>query len=255
MNAVSTIFSLGLLSTPQGPRLSVYAKPSFLDKVPQDDKPLLTQAVTDFARDHLGLVVVPRHDIRAQALALSGYKVTESDAIQWDRPLYDSDGFEHSLVVLGSVEVVTKQSFVYCVWDRKTGQCKREGADGIVIGNKPMSEQEHARRRAVGQAIMDDLRAQAAAPSELPRFMYALAESHEDGVLGHFCEGPYPDINPHWVDGDDFVFRLSGEGDPVPVSGEEMISLLAGGEVPSPKASSPAAAAPSRRERFSRSRG
>lgn len=37
---------------------------------------------------------------------------TRADAVDWDGPLWDSYGWQHSLVVKGSREVVTKQSLL-----------------------------------------------------------------------------------------------------------------------------------------------
>lgn len=43
------------------------------------------------------------------------------ESIDWSKKLYDSEGFEHSLVHLGGVQVVTQVSFAFAVWDRRTG--------------------------------------------------------------------------------------------------------------------------------------
>ncbi len=115
----------------------------------------MRELVVGFAARRFGLQMVSKHDPQKTALTLTSYPVTEGETIRWDRPLFDSEGFEHTLVSLGAREVVTKQSFTFSVWDRKTGSCHREGAEGMTIGNKPMSPQERSRRAAQAQATWE----------------------------------------------------------------------------------------------------
>jgi len=175
------------------------------------------------ARDRFGMRLVPVEKGAAQALALSGYPVKPEEPIQWGKPLYDTDGFEHSLVALGSLEVVTKQHFTYAVWDRKTGRCLREGCSELAISNAIPDEAARAERREAASQVLAGLHAEAALKraSEPPKVMYALCSSYEDGMSGAFSDGPHPEFDPAWVEGDDLIFRLSGDGK-VELAVEEM---------------------------------
>lgn len=139
-----------------------------LQSLTDEELNIMRELVVGFAARRLGLQMVPKHDPQKAALALTSYPVKEGETIRWDRPLFDSEGYEHTLVSLGAREVVTKQSFTFSVWDRKTGRCHREGADGMTISNRPMSPQERSRRAAQAQATweafkrVDEARAQSA---------------------------------------------------------------------------------------------
>ena len=83
--------------------------------------------------------------------------------MDWSLPLFDSDGYEHRLVDLGGIQVVTKVSFAYVVWDRRTLEMRDNPGPGeLTIGNTPMAEEERERRRMEGAAILGQLHAQAA---------------------------------------------------------------------------------------------
>ncbi|RZL92354.1 MAG: hypothetical protein EOP82_10300 [Variovorax sp.] len=76
----------------------------------------------------------------------------ENETVDGSLPLFDSDGYPHRLVELGSIQVVTKYSFVFVVWDRKTLEMQNNpGSDSLKIGNTPMAEAERERRRLVGR--------------------------------------------------------------------------------------------------------
>jgi len=107
----------------------------------------VAQAVAAFATKHLGLTVVDNSDPLARALALSQSTLREGEQIQWNKPLFDSDGFEHSLVTLGAHEVVTKHGFSYSVWDRKSGRCGNQDCTDMTIGNAPLSDQVREQRK------------------------------------------------------------------------------------------------------------
>lgn len=118
--------------------------------------------VAEFAKRELGLVVIdPRAPVET-ALRTTSYPVDAEEDIRWDKPLFDSDGYEHTLISLGGIEVVTKHSFAYAVWNRKTGVCQREGCSEMTISNTPMSEEVREARRAAAGEILADLHAQAA---------------------------------------------------------------------------------------------
>lgn len=87
----------------------------------------------------------------AMVVACSGRELMPHE-IRWDCKLFDSDGYEHTLIQLGAVQVVTKYSFAFAVWDRKTGLSTSH--EGAVIGNIQISE---ADRQAKYEAEMNAL--------------------------------------------------------------------------------------------------
>lgn len=142
---------------------------SLHQKMTDEDRKVFAVLVNNFAEEHLGARIVPRYDHRGTALALTGYKPRKDEAIQWDQPLYDSEGYEHCLAHLGAVEVVTKHSFTYSVWDRKTGVCRRDGCTDLTISNTPMSQQERASRREEGERLYNEMCEQAGKDSPRQR--------------------------------------------------------------------------------------
>lgn len=99
----------------------------------------------------------------AEVVAASYQPTQKDETVDWSLPLFDSDGYEHRLVDLGGIQVVTKVSFAYVVWDRKTLEMRDNPGPGeLNIGNTPMPEEERERRRQVGAAILGELHAQAA---------------------------------------------------------------------------------------------
>lgn len=100
----------------------------------------------------------------AEAVAASYYPSTNGEGIDWSLPLFDSDGYPHRLVELGGIQVVTRHSFAFVIWDRKSLSMVNNPDDApLTIGNTPMSPEERERRRQVGAALLGDLHAQAAA--------------------------------------------------------------------------------------------
>jgi hypothetical protein len=86
----------------------------------------------------------------ARVAAASSHPPRDGENVDWSCRLFDSDGYEHSLVVLGGVQVVTKLAFAYVVWDRRVGQCVshlHSGDGPLAIGNEPMSDLERHRRQ------------------------------------------------------------------------------------------------------------
>ena len=102
----------------------------------------------------------------AEAVAASHYPSREDEMIDWSLPLFDSDGYQHRLVELGGVQVVTRYSFAFVVWDRKTlqmvGDPWNPPTSPLSITNTPMSEEERERRRQVGFQMLSELQEQAA---------------------------------------------------------------------------------------------
>lgn len=110
-------------------------------------KPAFSEAIANFAKSHLDMVLVDRSNLAATALASTYYPVRDDELIQWDQPLFDSDGFPHSLVAMNALDVVTRCSISFAVWNRKTGACKMPDTHGYTIGNTPMSNATRALRR------------------------------------------------------------------------------------------------------------
>lgn len=103
----------------------------------------------------------------AEVVAASYEPTKKGETIDWSLPLFDSDGYPHRLVELSSIQVVTKYSFAYVVWDRRTLEMlNNPGQDTLRIGNTPMPEEERERRRQVGAALLGELHAQAHAQQE-----------------------------------------------------------------------------------------
>lgn len=99
-----------------------------------------------------GQALVDRHEPKSMALAMTHYPVKPDEAIQWDQPLWDSDGYPHTLISISAREVVTRVSIAYVIWDRKTGLCtSHHDGDTMTIGNTPMSDAE--RQKRMDQAI------------------------------------------------------------------------------------------------------
>lgn len=100
----------------------------------------------------------------AEAVAASHYPSTNGEEIDWALPLFDSDGYPHRLVELGGIQVVTRHSFAFVIWDRKSlSMVYNPDETPLTIGNTPMTPEERERRRQAGAVILGDLHAQAAA--------------------------------------------------------------------------------------------
>lgn len=111
----------------------------------------------------------PRDPLRpnADAVAASHYPTRSDEAVDWSQPLYDSEGFEHRLVELGGIQVVTRISFAFAIWDRKSLTLVGPGVgDAQTIGNTPLSAEERERRRDAAQLLLEDLRVAPSEPNE-----------------------------------------------------------------------------------------
>lgn len=139
-------------------RDATFRQTKLSDDLSPESREIFAALIGEFARRQLGCVLVPLHDLEAAALALTAYKPRPDEAINWNAPLFDSDGYQHTLVSMGAIEVVTKHSFTFVTWDRKTGACKREGCADLVLSNRSMTPQERAERFADGEKAMQDWR-------------------------------------------------------------------------------------------------
>lgn len=105
----------------------------------------------DFGLEALG----PMHFHYTQAtIERSHYKPRLNEAIDWTRPLYDSDGNQHLLCELGAVQVVTAMSFVRVVFDRRSGVAAHDADDllgmPLKLSNVRPSEDELMARKEAG---------------------------------------------------------------------------------------------------------
>lgn len=109
------------------------------------------------------------------AVVLASHDPTRKDErIDWSLPLFDSDGFEHALVVLGGVQVVTRHSFVFAVWDRRSLHLVHDpgmaGEPPLSLGNTPMTDEERRRRESNALAALRQIDQQDNEPAdEAPR--------------------------------------------------------------------------------------
>lgn len=78
------------------------------------------------------------------------------------KPLFDSDGYAHHFVTGNGIQLVTKIGFAYAVWNAKNGECLNVGSEGLRLGNTPLSDEELARRKALGAEMLAGLHADAA---------------------------------------------------------------------------------------------
>jgi hypothetical protein len=154
--------SAGVHATGAYARDATFKQTSLANDLSPETKEIFKTLLANFAKEHLGAVLVDRYNPKDAALALTHYKPRPDEAIDWTKPLYDSDGFEHALIAMSSLEVVTKSQIAYVQWDRKTGECKRDGCTDMKIGNAPMSDEVRAARRAEAEKVMNDLRQHAA---------------------------------------------------------------------------------------------
>lgn len=164
MSQFHALFSVGVeVDAVQGWReISYKQSDTLLRNLKPEQASQAASLVAEFAKRELGLVVIdPRAPIEA-ALRSTSYPVRSDESIRWDKPLFDSDGYEHTLISLSSREVVTKYSFAYSVWDRKTGACQREGCSDMTISNTRMSDEVREARRAGAGEVLAELHALAA---------------------------------------------------------------------------------------------
>lgn len=128
-----------------------------------------------------GQVKVNRDEPKSMALAMTHYPVRPDETIQWNQPLWDSDGYPHTLISISAREVVTRVSIAYVIWDRKTGLCtSHHDGDTMTIGNTPMSDAE--RQKRMDQAI-ETLRANPPVLTYADQKQAALFEADKQAML------------------------------------------------------------------------
>ncbi|HWS26415.1 MAG TPA: hypothetical protein VN259_07530 [Xanthomonadales bacterium] len=140
MTDFHSVFSIGYKRERLGSGMTPeFRQSSLAQNIGEQDKGVFAQLLGVFARSHLGMTLVNRFDPRGAALATTNYPQREHEIINWGLPLFDSEGFEHTLIDLGGIEVVTKQGFAYCVWERATGRCRRAEATDLILSNTPLT--------------------------------------------------------------------------------------------------------------------
>ncbi|MEJ8837561.1 hypothetical protein [Ramlibacter sp. AN1133] len=90
----------------------------------------------------------------AAVASRSHYPPRAGEPVDWASRLFDSDGWEHLLIDLGGIQVVTRVSFAYAVWDRRTGSCVSQtdaGGEEMRIGNSPLTDVERHKRQLRAQ--------------------------------------------------------------------------------------------------------
>ena len=74
--------------------------------------------------------------------------------IDTSKPMFDSDGYCHTLVVCNGIHLVTKYSFAYTVWDAKTGECLTANCEDLTLSNTPLSvEMREERKRDLAKRL------------------------------------------------------------------------------------------------------
>ncbi len=117
----------------------------------------------------------------------------------WDAPLWDSDGTRHTLVAKSTIEVVTRVSFTFAVWDRRTGAMlyPLDASTGkpyeLTLRNTPVDE-----------------------PPAKEDAVFCVASSESEGARGLFNAGPYPTVElaRDAAGLDEKVFRVTPSGRP-----------------------------------------
>jgi hypothetical protein len=127
-----------------------------------------------------------------KAMERTHYPVREDEEINWGCQLFDSDGFPHQLIHLGGIQVVTKSSFAYAIWDRGTGALVNtdiQAGDGYCISNTPMSDEEKKKRRDAALEYLRNLKSAEGKPDvvgEQPKYnedeLYDVRVHHKDTV-------------------------------------------------------------------------
>jgi len=169
MSQFISVFALGYEHGPSGSVVADFRQSSAREPIRPEDKSTFAFLLNQFARSHLGLTLVDKSNRKDIALATTHYPPRAGESIDWGGRLFDSDGYEHSLVLLGGVEVVTGHSFTYCVWDRRNGTCLREGAAELRLSNTPMTDEERSRRRDQALEIINTWHASASAADNEPQ--------------------------------------------------------------------------------------
>jgi hypothetical protein len=82
--------------------------------------------------------------------------------IDLTRPLYDSDGYQHTLIFANTGYLVTRFAGHIGLWQRKTGRCLVANCEEVTLSNEPLDPAELAARRNAAATLFADLHAQAA---------------------------------------------------------------------------------------------
>jgi len=85
-----------------------------------------------------------------------------ADAIDPTGPLFDSSGYEHTLVAVSAGQIVTSVKGQYGLWDRRTGHCLVTNCEDMTLSNVPPDPALLAQKRAEAFESWADWQAEAA---------------------------------------------------------------------------------------------
>lgn len=94
-----------------------------------------------------------RSQENAAIASRSHYPPRADEPIDWSARLFDTDGYEHQLIALGSRQAVTKLSFVFVIWNRQSGECVAYehmhtlGEPALRLRNRPLTDVEKEQKR------------------------------------------------------------------------------------------------------------
>ena len=96
--------------------------------------------------------------------------------IDINKPLFDSDGYQHHYVAGNGIEIVTKIGSVFAIWSAKTGECLKAQSEDVKLGNTPLDPAELNRRKEEGARILAELHENA--KGEAKQVLSAAVEAH-----------------------------------------------------------------------------
>lgn len=146
-----------------------------------------------------------------------------STPINWNKSLWDTDGYQHIVIAQNATQVVTRIGIAFTVWDKRTGQCVfPQVEDQAAIGgphllrNHPLTEDEQ-RRVACHANIAWQLMHQDAGST-----MYCVAQTEDDGLHGRFSNGPFGTLEEAKQFEPLLIFRVSCGETPVLIAASRM---------------------------------
>jgi hypothetical protein len=93
-------------------------------------------------------------ETNAAAVARSYHPARPDERVDWNCCLYDSAGYEHVLIDLGAVQLVTKLHSCYVIWDRRTLKCVSHQDDDLVIRNTPLTDVEKHQQHVLAREAL-----------------------------------------------------------------------------------------------------
>ncbi len=140
-----------------------------------------------------------------------------SAPIDWNKPLWDTDGYPHTVIAKNATQIVTRIGIAFAVWDMRTSQClfprvKDQAAIGgpYLLRNHPLTDDEQ--RRVAGHANI----AWSLMHADNP--MYCIAQTEDDGMHNRFSHGPFGTLEEAKQFEPLFIFRVSTGETPVRIT-------------------------------------